>query len=417
MIEGLRRVVGGPRSGPWLLGTVIALVVAGPVLAPGMLLNLDLMLTPEIPVPAGVWGLGPELPRRLPFFVPMAWLSTVVDGATVGKLVMVLTIATAFAGAHRLAAGAPPLARIAAGLVYAGGPFLVTRLAVGHLGIALAAAVLPWALPHLLRPADDLARTLLWSAALGACGINGGILAGVLVLVGLVADRGRRAGWILGALVVGQLPWLVPGAVVNLQGVAPAGADAFDTRVDGVLGLLRLTGGQGFWIPDFDVGGERLIVPLAALVLVVFAAVGHRRLPATWRARALPVAGIGLLVAATSGLPGVDGLYRDVAGRRSANPSEKDTASCPSSSCGWRRRRRSAVPASVAGASGTATTSWAACSCWRRPSPSPDRGSGASAAGSTRWTSPRNGPRHATLSGPTPARCWPCPGANTSDRR
>lgn len=298
---------------PWLLGITVALLVAGPALAPGILLNLDLVVTHDLPVPTGVWGLGPELPRQVPYVVPMAWLSTVLDGALVGKAVMLAALTLAFVGAHRLAAGAPPAARIAAGLVYAAGPFLVTRLAIGHLGTALAAAVLPWALPTLLRPGESLRRTLLWSAALGACGVNGGILVGIVLLVALVADRGRRAPAVLGVALVGQLPWLVPGVIVSLQGVSPAGAEAFDTRLDGPLGLLRLTAGQGYFIGDFDIGGGRLAVPIAALGLLVLAVAGHRRLPAAWAARAAAVAAVGLVLAAASGLPVVDGLYRAVA--------------------------------------------------------------------------------------------------------
>ena len=135
--------------------------------------------TPRCPTASG--ASGPELPRGVPYQVPLTWLSTLLDGALVAKAAMVLVLVLAFAGAHRLAAGAPAVARVAAGLVYAAGPFLATRLAIGHLGTALAAALLPWALPTLLRPGDSLRRTLLWSAALGACGVNGGLLAGAAI--------------------------------------------------------------------------------------------------------------------------------------------------------------------------------------------------------------------------------------------
>lgn len=292
-----------------MLGLGLALVVVGPVLAPGSLLNLDLVLTPHVPVPPAVWGLGPEVPRRVPLFLPIAWLSTVVDGAAVGKAIFLATITVAFVGAHRLARGADPLARVAAGLAYAGGPFLATRLSIGHLPVAVPAALLPWALPTLLAPSASVRRTLLWSVAFGCCGVNGGILAGVAIAVGLVAERGRRAAPVVGAFVAGQLPWLVPGVVVLTQGVHPAGSESFDTRIDGVLGLLRLAGGQGFWIPDYDVGGGRVVVPLAAGVLVALALAGRRRLPAAWGRRATVLAAIGFTVALASAVPGVSAAY------------------------------------------------------------------------------------------------------------
>lgn len=298
---------------PWLGGLAVALVVAGPALGPGILLDLDLVLGHEPPVPPGVWGLGPELPRSLPYGVVIAWLGDLLDGALVGKAFLVGVLVLAFVGAHRLAAGAPAVARVAAGLVYAAGPFLVTRLAIGHWGTALAAALLPFALPRLLRPADDVAATFLWCAALALGGVNGGLLAGAAALTGLVADRGRRAPVVVGAFLLAQLPWLVPGLVVAAQGVAPADSTSFGTRLDGVLGLPRVLGGGGFWIPDFDVGDGWVVVPLAGLALVVLAGLGHHRLPAAWRDRGLALALVGLAVVLASGAPGVDTVYRTLA--------------------------------------------------------------------------------------------------------
>jgi hypothetical protein len=305
-----RRSLGGR---PWLWGALTALLVVGPALGPGLLLNLDLVATADPPLPSGVWGLGPELPRGIPYQVPLVWLGNLLDGALVAKGVMVLVLMVAFVGAHRLAAGAADLSRIAAGLVYAAGPFLATRLAIGHVGTGLAMALLPWALPTLLRPSTSRGRTLLWCAALGACGINGGLLAGAVVAVGLVADRGRRAASVLGVALIGQLPWLVPGLVVTLQGVDPAGAENFATRLDGPLGLLRLVGGQGYFIGEFDVGDGSYVVPVAALALLVGALLGRRRLPDAWGPRAGALALAALAVAAASGLPLLDDLYRAAA--------------------------------------------------------------------------------------------------------
>ena len=296
------------------LGALVAVLVVGPALGPGLLFNLDLVATADPPMPSGLWGLGPELPRGIPYQVPLVALGNLLDGALVAKAVFLVVLVVAFVGAHRLAAGAPTAARIAAGLVYAAGPFLATRLAIGHVGTALATALLPWALPTLLRPGDRLPRTLLWAAALGACGVNGGILAGAVIAVGLAADRGRRAAPVLGALSVAQLPWLVPGVIVMTQGVDPAGAENFATRLDGPLGLLRLAGGQGYFIADFDLGGTSLVVPVAALVLLGAAIGGRHRLPAPWGGRAAALAAVGFLVAAASGLPGLDRLYDAVAG-------------------------------------------------------------------------------------------------------
>src|SRR4051794_41217060 len=73
------------RLVPWLAGVVLALLVLGPALAPGSLLNLDLVFTPTIPVPRGVWALGPELSRRVPLWGGLAGGSTLFRGPPPGK--------------------------------------------------------------------------------------------------------------------------------------------------------------------------------------------------------------------------------------------------------------------------------------------------------------------------------------------
>ena len=221
---------------PWVTGLAAGAAVLGPALRPGSLLSLDLVGTPRIPVPPGIWGLGPELPRRIPYGVVLAWGSSLLSGPVVAKALLLAAVAIAFAGAVRLAAGAPQVARLGAGAIYALSPFMLTRIGAGHLGVVAAHAVLPWALPVLLRPADRLARTFLWALALGCTGFAGGVVALAVVVVGLVADRGRRAGATLAAAVVAQLPWLVPGIVVSLGGTAMADSNRFATRAEGLAG-------------------------------------------------------------------------------------------------------------------------------------------------------------------------------------
>src|SRR5438132_11029487 len=87
---------------PWLGGIAVAVLVLGPALAPGSLLNLDLLFTPTIPVPRGVWALGPELSRRVPLGVVLAWASTAVGGPVAGTVLLGASLAAAFVGVWRL---------------------------------------------------------------------------------------------------------------------------------------------------------------------------------------------------------------------------------------------------------------------------------------------------------------------------
>jgi hypothetical protein len=301
-LPGAARIGGRVAAlAPWALGLVVAVVWLGPALGPGSLFNLDLILPQEVPVPRGAWGLGPELPRRVPFMLPAAWLSPLVGGDTVGKAMLVATIGVAFVGAYRLVADRSRLAAVGAGLVFSLSPFLLTRLAVGHVMIALSMALLPWAYPTLLRPGEHLERTLLWCAAFGFTGNYGGMVALVVVAAGLVTTRFRRAGPVFGVWLLAQLPWLVPGLVVYLQGTRLADSTGFATVADGPAGIVSVLAGHGFWNTYHQVGwAESWVVAPLALVLGGLALVGHRELPGAWRTPAAALAAIGLVVALVS---------------------------------------------------------------------------------------------------------------------
>jgi hypothetical protein len=310
-VASLRLVNARDRAWPWGGGVLAAVAALGPALRPGSLLSLDLVLLPTIPVPPGVWGLGPELPRRVPYGVVLAWASSVVTGPFAGKALIVVSIAAAVAGAMRLTDAAPPAARAGAGLLYGLSPFLLTRIGAGHLGIVASVAVLPWALPVLLRPADRLGATYLWALAMGLTGVAGGTLALALVAVGLVADRSVASAAKAAAVVVlAQLPWLVPGVIVAATGVSLVDSGPFATHASGLAGWFGLAGGHGFWRESSQVGGDASVgVALLGGAVLALAAAGARRLPAAWRARAGAAAAVGAALTLATTVPAVRGLY------------------------------------------------------------------------------------------------------------
>lgn len=299
---------------PWVAGVVLAVVMLGPALAPGPLFSLDQVLPAQVPVPRGVWGLGPELPRRVPMWLPVAWLSPIIGGDTAGKLLMIVTIALAFVGAHRLTKrmmgdDVSEVTAYAAALVYALNPFLLTRLGVGHLMVALPMAMLPWVLPILLRPADRPRLTFLAAFALGFSGHYGGSIAVLIVLIGLVFARGRRAGAVLGLTLFAQLPWVVPGLVIYSEGAAIVDATPFASFADGGEGLLHLVAGHGFWNPLYQVGKDGgWFVAVAGLVLVALAIRGTADIPGAIRKPMVVLAASGFVGAAASATPMGDDL-------------------------------------------------------------------------------------------------------------
>lgn len=284
----------------------------GPALGPGSLFALDATFVPRIPVPAGVWGLGPELPRRVPLGLILAWASPFIGGALAGKLLLASALVVAFAGAARLVGASGWATQLAAGLLYSLSPLMLTRVGAGEWTAVVAFAVLPWALPTLLTPSADRARTFAWAAAMGATGSVGGIFAVVVVAVGMAAER-TPATVAAGALTaVAQLPWVVAGVVVWAGGPHLVGSNVFPTRARGLVGAAGLLAGHGFWRAPTQVGGDSGAgTAMLGIGLLVLAVAGAGALPAAWRWRAATLAGIGGAIALASAAPGVRTLYAD----------------------------------------------------------------------------------------------------------
>ena len=311
----LRRSLAGVPLWTWAGAALVSMVMIGPGLRPGALLNLDLVVIDGIPVPHGMWGLGPELPRRVPLWGPIAWVSTVLGGEFVVKTMMVAAIVVAAAGMYRLVSGSiessTSTTALGAAALYAIGPFLLTRLAVGQLNVVWVMALLPWAIPHLLEPSRSSRKVLWWSAAFGIAGVFGGIVFGSFLAAGLVAERSRRLPTMIIAFVVGQLPWLASLAVVTLtsqgQGASIAGSTSFRPPLADIGDGARLFAGMGFWNGPFQVGREQpALGAIVGVMVFLLALLGTRELPPAWRGP-LTALGLGSLVfSASSSLWGVE---------------------------------------------------------------------------------------------------------------
>ena len=299
----------------WAAATTAAVLLIGPGFAPGAWLNLDLVVVAKPPLPTGTWGLGPELPRRVPLWIPITWLSSIINGEVVARFLIVAAIATACCGAYRMV-GRGALTGVTAAVLYGLGPFFTTRIAVGHWMVVWAMALLPWAVGPLLRPLQFPRRILWWSAALGVAGVYGGILAGAFVIAGLVVDREspdgrpmRRRAVALLAFVVGQLPWLVPLVVVGADGSHRHLADSsvFAPPLAGVGDLARLTAGLGFWDPPFQIGkGAPFLTGAIGLILLGLAVIGTSSLPRAWGRPVTVIGVLALVLSASSAAPGLE---------------------------------------------------------------------------------------------------------------
>ena len=234
---------------------LLSLLVIGPALLPGFVLSYDLVFTPQQVLLPGSIGVGSGLPRAVPQDAVVALVETVVPGMLVEKLVLLAIPLLAGTGMLRLLRGT------AAGVVGAtlaiANPFVAQRLVIGHWGLLLAYALLPWALVLAQRlrahgdPWDGL-RLLLVVAA-GSLTPSGSLLLALVAVPPALLPRSRyavRSRVLLTAAVLATwLPWLLP-ALLHPGGAGsdPDGTRVFALRPDVPGGALisALTGG-GIW--------------------------------------------------------------------------------------------------------------------------------------------------------------------------
>jgi hypothetical protein len=314
-------------------GGVLALLALGPVLVRGYVLTYDMVFVPRLELTRGLLGLDVAVARAVPAEMLVALASRMVPADLVQKLVLAGVFVGAAAGAARLVPSRVPAARAAAAVLYAWNPFLYERLLMGHWGLLVSYAALPWA----ARAAIDLrvgrhgaVRRLVLTLAVAAAGSPAGGLIAAATALGIAAAppwpqprTGSRSGSgpavVAGVALVVNLPWLVP-SLVRPGGVPvrAEGVEAFAARPDGPLGTVgSLVGLGGIWNAMAVPPGLGSWPWLAGLAVVL--AVAAAGLPRLWRrwppgaaAGLLAAAGAGLVLAAAPALPGLRALVEVV---------------------------------------------------------------------------------------------------------
>ncbi len=309
-----------PDRSPWparVLALAAAVVVTGPALGPGHVNLLDMVSVPRQDLDLDALGLGSSLPRAVPLDGATALATAVVPGDLVQKAVLLLTVAAAVLGAARLvppdAGGRRGLAGAVAGLTYGWSPYLAERLLLGHWGLLLGWAALPWIVRAGLRVRAGEPRSwarLVLAAAPAALTPTGSLLAAGAVLAGTGLRRAPRA---LAAVALLSAPWGVAGLLSPAAATSdPDGVAAFAARGEnwsGAVGALLGTG--GVWnagaVPDSRTSA---LVPLVTALLLGLAVAGWAARPvrAGAGARLLVLGAAGLLLAAAGALPGTSAL-------------------------------------------------------------------------------------------------------------
>lgn len=293
---------------------VLALLVVGPLLAPGYLLLRDAVSTPRSYLSDTALGLT-SAPRATPQDFAVALASHVVDGGVVVKALLVAGLWLAGWGAARLvevalpSAGAPGQYVAITAAIW--NPYVAERLLQGHWSLLVGYGCLPWVATAVLtlRAGCGSFFGLAFWIALAGLTPTGLLLAATVALVCAVAPSDGAAGswprrWCaaaaLGAALVAALPWLVASALgASLTAHTAAnrlGVEAFAPRAEPGLGTLAsLASLGGIWNGDAVPGSRATLFAVSsAVVLLGIVAVG---LPAVARR---PVAVPLLVLAAVS---------------------------------------------------------------------------------------------------------------------
>jgi hypothetical protein len=337
--EGADRV--GRRVG-LVVGGVLALLALGPLLVRGYLLTYDMVFVPRLDLTRGLLGLDTAVPRAVPADLLVALASRLVPADLVQKLVLAGVFVAAATGAARLIPSTLPAARAATAALYAWNPFLYERLLMGHWGLLVSYAALPWvaraAIDLRLGTRGALRRLVLTLAVAAAGSPPGGLIATLVALCiatipplpGVKAARVRggpephaaRVGIVVGVGLVVNAPWLVPSLVrpggmpVRVEGVA-----AFGARAEGPLGTVgSLVGLGGIWnalVAPPGVGSWPWLAGFAVVLAVAGAGLPllGRRWPPGVAVGLLVAAGAGLVLAAAPALPGLRDLAEVVVAR------------------------------------------------------------------------------------------------------
>jgi hypothetical protein len=314
-----------PDRGRWVglgVGGGLALLALGPLLGRGYVLTYDMVFVPRLELTRGLLGLDTAVARSVPADLLVALASRLVPADLVQTVVLAAVFLGAAAGAARLIPTRSRTATAATAVLYAWNPFLYERLVMGHWGLLVSYAALPWVARSALdlrAGRDRSVPRLVLSLAVAAAGNpSGGAIAAVLAL-GVAAappwpKPGIRANAVLVAVValVVNAPWVVPsllrpgGVPVRREGV-----EAFAARPDGPLGTLgSLIGLGGIWnalaVPP-GLGSWPWLAGFAVVLAVAVAGLPllGRRWPRGAAAGLLAVAAAGLVLAAAPALPGL----------------------------------------------------------------------------------------------------------------
>ena len=297
---------------PALCG-LLALAILAPALPRGYLLSYDMSFVPRQTLLSDSLGLGSGLPRAVPADALVALATTALPGDLLQKVILFLAVFAAAWGAARLTPSPRLTVQAIAAVLYAWNAYLAERLLIGHWGLLVAYAALPWIAIAAQRLRDQPSGLRAWARlvvtlAPAVITPTGGLLGAGAALA--AAGR-RRALGVLAVAVTLNAPWWLPAILNPYAGSSdPAAVTAFAARGENWGGpVLSVLGLGGIWNAQVTPASRGTVVqPLFTLLIVAVAVWGLR----VWRRRErsgmtglAALAGLGLLLALAAAVPGL----------------------------------------------------------------------------------------------------------------
>ncbi|MDH4178366.1 MAG: hypothetical protein OEV72_12375, partial [Thermoleophilia bacterium] len=301
--------------------------VAGPLLAPGLVLAVDLNIVPHPHLATMYWGLAQGTHEgalnRLPLDALFVGLGRVGMVGVGEKALLLAIVFLSGYGMHRAAPSRGEVGRYFAGVLYAVNPFVFERLYTGQWFLLLGYALLPFAFTAfagaLAGRRRDFWRFVALAVAVGVASPHMFALLAVLCCAALLAAsaRARRRRAILrtalaaaAAVVLPSLYWLLPtpGLTDLWRHIGTAQLSLYASVADPGRGLVGTVAGLGgYWNNAQPAHAFQPMWPLLAAGLVALAAWGLaclRRDRFAWAIAATGVAGLVLALGSQGPLGG-----------------------------------------------------------------------------------------------------------------
>ncbi|MCU0301975.1 MAG: DUF3367 domain-containing protein [Candidatus Nanopelagicales bacterium] len=306
----------------WIPGAVVvgAALLISP-LRSGYLLVNDSVAVPEQDLLPWMVGAGTAPPRSVPQDALVAVLDDVVPGWIVQRALVLAGLLLLGFGVMRLLRGRTAIDRVCAALLAMWSTYVFERMAMGHWGLLLGVAVLPWLLDALADARAGVRgaapRAVLW-AGLGSIVPTAGALqlAATVAVLGWPGRRAWRPSLLAGFGVLAvQAVWVIPG--ILRPGTSGGVGSAFGLEAEGPAGpVLTALGTGGIWntsaAPGSRSGWLAIAAPVVLLTLAILGAAALRRMRRTWLGPLVLLSGLGLAWALATAAPALQGLVTAV---------------------------------------------------------------------------------------------------------